>query len=247
MHDFATRYFDLPYNHTAVLQDAVSWVHGSAATLKDAPDSSNAKYDYIIHDVFTGGAEPLPLFTFGFLQDLRSLLSTDGVIAINYAGDLQSVSTRRVLDTINTAFGKQCRMFRDQPPLEESSDSSPGSGGPDAEGDGYDFLNMVIFCVNNPANHPLGFRDPVEADFLGAQSRRHYLLPKPQLELAFPSLSEQDEDGGGGGGDGQKKEGELKLLTTENLKEFERAQVESARRHWKIMRMVMPDFVWERW
>lgn len=40
------------------------------------------KYDYIVHDVFTGGAEPLELFTLEFLRDLKSLLKEDGVIAI---------------------------------------------------------------------------------------------------------------------------------------------------------------------
>lgn len=39
-------------------------------------------YDYIIHDVFTGGAEPVPLFTEGFLAGLRDLLKPDGVVAI---------------------------------------------------------------------------------------------------------------------------------------------------------------------
>ena len=39
-------------------------------------------YDYIIHDVFTGGAEPVNLFTQEFLQGLSELLKPDGVIAI---------------------------------------------------------------------------------------------------------------------------------------------------------------------
>ena len=39
-------------------------------------------YDYIVHDVFTGGAEPIPLFTLEFLRGLDALLKEDGAIAI---------------------------------------------------------------------------------------------------------------------------------------------------------------------
>lgn len=47
VHSFATQYFSLPTNHTAVLQDAVSWV-------ADAASTTPRRYDYIVHDVFTG-------------------------------------------------------------------------------------------------------------------------------------------------------------------------------------------------
>lgn len=217
VHDFATRYFNLPSNHTAVLQDAVAWVQDAAREAK--------KYDYILHDVFTGGAEPLPLFTSGFLQNLASLLSDQGVVALNYAGDLSSPSTKLVLNTINTAFDHQCRMFRDQPPIEDST----GDAGPSES----DFLNMVIFCTKAKGLE-IDFRRPVEADFLGSVSRRHYLVPRRELELKFPSVEEMQ---------GEK----LQLLSTADLKELEKSQIDSAKRHWSIMRKVMPDFVWENY
>lgn len=74
VHDFAVKYFDLPRGHKAVIEDAVSYASRLAAT--------NEKYDYIVHDVFTGGAEPVDLFTLEFLQDLHSILKPGGVIAI---------------------------------------------------------------------------------------------------------------------------------------------------------------------
>jgi spermidine synthase len=40
------------------------------------------KYDYIVHDVFTGGVEPADLFTVEFIKGLGSLLKDDGAIAI---------------------------------------------------------------------------------------------------------------------------------------------------------------------
>lgn len=74
VHKFATKYFALPPNHTAVIADAVSYASEQA--------KSGAKYDYVVHDVFTGGAEPVELFTLEFLQDLNSILKPGGVIAI---------------------------------------------------------------------------------------------------------------------------------------------------------------------
>lgn len=45
-------------------------------------ETERSKYDNIIHDVFTGGAEPAALFTQEFLEGVSLLLKADGVIAI---------------------------------------------------------------------------------------------------------------------------------------------------------------------
>lgn len=111
VHSFATQYFDLPTNHTAVLKDAVPWVAAAAA--------GHHRYDFMIHDVFTGGAEPLSLFTTSFLHNLRSLLTPNGAIALNYASDLSLPLTKLVLNTINQVFSSQCKIYRDSPPRDK--------------------------------------------------------------------------------------------------------------------------------
>lgn len=73
---FAVKYFDLPSNHTFILGDAVHLVEDAKAR------NLSTKYDYIIHDVFTGGAEPVALFTQEFLSGLEYLLKEDGIVAI---------------------------------------------------------------------------------------------------------------------------------------------------------------------
>ena len=73
VHSFATQYFNLPSNHTSVVQDAVLFVD---------QNKKHRKYDYIIHDVFTGGAEPIDLFTTEFLEGVRDMMKPEGVIAI---------------------------------------------------------------------------------------------------------------------------------------------------------------------
>lgn len=76
VHKFATQYFNLPSNHVAAIEDATKFVKRAQMS------TPSPQYDYIIHDVFTGGAEPAELFTIEFLKDLSSLLKDDGVIAI---------------------------------------------------------------------------------------------------------------------------------------------------------------------
>lgn len=74
VHEFALRYFNLKENHEPAIADAV----GYTASLVN----ESKTYDYIVHDVFTGGAEPVDLFTLEFLQGLSALLKPDGVVAI---------------------------------------------------------------------------------------------------------------------------------------------------------------------
>lgn len=77
MHEYATEYFDLPKNHTSIIGDAIKVV-GDMQKAK----GMRSTYDYIIHDVFTGGAEPIDLFTREFIMGLSDLLRPDGIIAI---------------------------------------------------------------------------------------------------------------------------------------------------------------------
>lgn len=74
VHEYATKYFSLPTNHKKVIEDAVSYANKLVQT--------GEKYDYIVNDVFTGGAEPVDLFTYEFLSDLNTILKPGGVIAI---------------------------------------------------------------------------------------------------------------------------------------------------------------------
>jgi len=46
----------------------------------------NKRYDFIIHDCFTGGSEPTHMLTVEMLSELRNLLSEQGILALNYVG-----------------------------------------------------------------------------------------------------------------------------------------------------------------
>lgn len=90
---------------------------------------------------------------------------------------------------------------------------------------------MVMFCQK--AKGTLSFRSPTEADFLGSQARRRHLLPKHEIKDSYfdrVKLSEKS-----------------KVLRRGQTEILEACQQESALGHWKIMRSVLPDVVWENW
>ena len=75
VYQYAKEYFGLSSNHTAYIEDAVGFVKREAGR-------GVKKYDYILHDVFTGGAVPASLFTLELFRGLNAILNDDGVIAV---------------------------------------------------------------------------------------------------------------------------------------------------------------------
>jgi hypothetical protein len=212
VHEFATKYFDLPGNHTVAIEDAVGFVDTESVAQPKA-------YDYIVHDVFTGGAEPTALFTLEFLQGLDKMLKADGVVAINYAADLTLPPPRIVLSTIHTVF-PTCRIFRDSP--ENPSDNA------------NTFINMVVFCTKSKTR-PLTFRKATEADWMGSLSRREFIPPAQNLEIRLEDIVDIAS---------RKDQVILKRGNEGIIEKFHR---DSAVKHWGLMRNVLPDTIWENW
>ncbi|KAI5922417.1 S-adenosyl-L-methionine-dependent methyltransferase [Camillea tinctor] len=216
VYDFAQKYFGLPSNHTAIIQDVVSWSQLNAESLHE-------HYDYIIHDVFTGGAEPIALFTDEFLMGLRHMLKPNGVIAINYAGDFTLPPLSIVVNTVKEVF-PSCRIFREGPPPSEEK----------LEEEGRDFDNVIIFCTkltsSSGGKQPITFRKPVEGDYLQSLARKAYLLP--QHEVPPSAFSPLDEVG------------ILRVNETEKLAKW---HDQSAMGHWAVMRTVLPKEIWQLW
>ncbi|KAJ9156908.1 S-adenosyl-L-methionine-dependent methyltransferase [Coniochaeta hoffmannii] len=167
--DFAHRYFALPDEGegmllTTVVEDAVAFAERESSA---AGAGEGRRYDYIVHDVFTGGAEPVPLFTLEFLQSLAALLEPGGVVAINYAGDFALPPPAVVAKTIREVF-PSCRVFREHPRDEESLRATGG-----------DFANMVFFCTKSSGG--VEFREAREGDLLNSPSREQFLTPKHEV------------------------------------------------------------------
>ena len=141
----------------------------------------------------------------------------------NYAGDLLSPSAKLVVHTVISVF-PSCRLFREGAGHGTSASSSDKSTR-------KDFTNMVMFCRKREG--PFTFRNPGEDDFLGSQARRYHLLPKHEIDVSYF--------------DGGVSSGGLDRLKRGQTQKLEAFQKESAVGHWRIMRTVLPDVIWENW
>ncbi|KAJ2616797.1 hypothetical protein H4S08_000633 [Coemansia sp. RSA 1365] len=96
VYDAAVRFFNLPRNLNAVhLMDGRRFID-------EAPTET---YDYVVHDVFTGGSVPASLFSQSAVTQLRRILKPDGILAMNYVGvpnDKRTLS--HVARTLRMAF-----------------------------------------------------------------------------------------------------------------------------------------------
>ncbi|KAI0419369.1 S-adenosyl-L-methionine-dependent methyltransferase [Xylaria grammica] len=210
VYKFASKHFGLPPNHTAIIEDVVSWSQLNAESLHE-------HFDYIVHDVFTGGAEPVDLFTDTFLKGLEHMLKPSGVIVINYASDFTLLSLNIVVNTIRDIF-PSCRIFRENEPPSED----------EVREKGRDFDNVMIFCVK--IDDQITFRKPVEADYLQSLSRRQFLVPRHEVPLS--AFSTHDEVG---------------ILRANETEKLAKWHDQSALRHWDVMRTVMPSEIWNQW
>jgi hypothetical protein len=88
---------------------------------------------------------------------------------------------------------------------------------------------MVVFCTKKAS--PISFRQPREADYLGSEARKMFLMPLHEINAEV--FAEQAEDGP-----------VLSRVDTARLTKWQRI---SAIGHWNVMRMVLPPAVWEAW
>ncbi|CAG8699977.1 8411_t:CDS:2, partial [Cetraspora pellucida] len=146
VYDFAINYFNLKREHKIYLQDGRKFINNAEAQT----------YDYVLHDVFTGGSVPSALFSIEALEQIKRILKANGVLALNFVSSEQwphAESLALVANTIKAVF-PYVKCFREGP----REGSVP-------------FQNMVFFASSNYIN----FNIATQADFLGSASREYAL------------------------------------------------------------------------
>lgn len=73
---YARDYFGLPEPNQVVIEDARVWLERQHSLSEDE------KYDYVVHDCFSGGGVPGHIFTDEFWKKLKSVMKVDGIIAV---------------------------------------------------------------------------------------------------------------------------------------------------------------------
>lgn len=110
-----------------------------------------------------------------------------------------------------------CRIFRENPRDEDA-----------IEKEKRDFTNMVIFCVKT--DRPVTFRKATAADLLQSRTREHFLVPKHEVsDTDFMAVEEAS------------------VLRNNDTAALAKWHEKSALGHWEVMRIVLPDVIWEQW
>ncbi|KAH9943288.1 S-adenosyl-L-methionine-dependent methyltransferase [Epithele typhae] len=221
VYDAARKFFGLPASEPGqvFIEDARGWVHNRSETNVANPSdvTEQTQYDLVVHDCFSGGGIPAHLYTEEFWKELKGIVRPDAVIAVNFAGVLESDSAKALILTLKTSF-PQCRAFYDA--IETPTNITT------------EFQNWVFFCT--PSSEPLTFRAARESDIFGSHLRRHVFTGLPNRESDISVVGDDlPED----------KRNRYILKDTQNpLGEW---QAEGAMHHWEIMRQVLPDVIWE--
>lgn len=209
----ARQYFGLPDPGAGrvFLEDARAWV----ARQKSA--DTGARFDFVIHDCFSGGAVPEHIYTVEFWRDLQTLMKPDGIVVLNYGGIANSESSRFILHTLMEFFG-QCRAFHDY--------------SKDLTVDMYQttFVNMAIFCTRSL--QPLTFREARKPDYLGSPLRKHILGSLGEHEVNISDILEAGDASG-------------RYVLSDKHNPLGKLQEAQGYHHWLLMRQVLPDWHWE--
>jgi spermidine synthase len=74
VHQFAEKYFGLPSKLNVFHEDGRAFIESAG--------KRGEKWDFIVHDVFTGGSMPSNLFTTEMWTATKAVLADDGVVAV---------------------------------------------------------------------------------------------------------------------------------------------------------------------
>ncbi|KZT74406.1 S-adenosyl-L-methionine-dependent methyltransferase [Daedalea quercina L-15889] len=229
VYEAARKYFALPEPESGklVLKDARKWLRERARDIEaeageTGQGTSEELYDYVIHDVFSGGSLPALLFTKEFWNSTKKVMKPSGVLAANFAGKLKSPSSRAIIATLESMFG-HCRAFCDE--VDPQEQPQP-------------YHNWLLLCSASSTT-TLSLRAPTLADFLGSPQRANVLSTLTQREVDLQpvrdAVAAMDE----------KKREQFYLTDANVAGTISKWQEQDALDHWRIMREVLPDPFWE--
>jgi spermidine synthase len=84
VYNASRQYFGLPDldSNRVFLEDARVVVADKRRSMQHHGHPNADKYDYVVHDCFSGGGVPAHLFTLQFWEDLKAIMNPEGVVAV---------------------------------------------------------------------------------------------------------------------------------------------------------------------
>lgn len=164
---FAQRYFGVR-GPNIVVRDATRYLD----------EAKRNQFDYVVHDVFTGGAVPLPMFSVKTFAAIRDVMHEDGVLALNFVGAINETQSAAVR-AVAAVWGRLRSVFQHVDAYTEDYSS---------------LVHNVVFFASDKRQR-LRFRKPLPQDFLGSSIREDTLLSFEDHRLeygALPRVAPQD-------------------------------------------------------
>ncbi|KAG0324651.1 hypothetical protein BGZ99_001588 [Dissophora globulifera] len=214
--DYASMYFDWPKPHQLFIQDGRQYI-------KNGPEG---KYDYVIHDVFTGGGVPPSLFSLEALHEIQRIMKPDGVLSMNMVGSEhpdKSQALNSVRRTLHAAF-EHVVGFKESP---EDQDA---------------YQNMVFFASQKPIEFEKYVAPQYPTDEELEQLREgngylpHALRPSVMRDWVLDSFEQWPLST-----PYDASKGELILDRNNTLNAMQRVGAEE---HWQAMRTLLPLDFW---
>ncbi|CAJ0757758.1 11048_t:CDS:2, partial [Entrophospora sp. SA101] len=105
VYEYARKFFGLKRKHNIYIQDGREFIN----------NANSRYYDYVLHDVFTGGSVPSTLFSIEALGQIKRILKHDGVLALNFVGSQKWPHVKSLVLVANTikAIFPYVRCFRE--------------------------------------------------------------------------------------------------------------------------------------
>ncbi|EGF81420.1 hypothetical protein BATDEDRAFT_23830 [Batrachochytrium dendrobatidis JAM81] len=164
VYDYAKSYFNLSTSCLAHIGDGRHFIDHVATP---------ASYDYVLHDVFTGGVVPGNLFTIEAVTAIKRILKPNGIMALNYVGSIQGNATQAVLATLLAVF----------PHIQGYVESREAMEVSDA------MYNMVLFASQTPIEFSEATAQDMQVGGIYAQMLARF----KQLRLPDTMVNKKDD------------------------------------------------------
>lgn len=118
-------------------------------------DSKPKVYDYVIHDVFTGGAVATKLFSVETFESVRRSMKEDGVLAVNFVGSTDEPPNSPGTRAVSVVYQRLKHSFAHVRAFSDGIDTRTH--------------NIVFFA--SQVKERVTFRKPTDSDALGSRLR----------------------------------------------------------------------------
>ncbi|KAI9295514.1 S-adenosyl-L-methionine-dependent methyltransferase [Neoconidiobolus thromboides FSU 785] len=216
VYNYSRTYFELPEPNKVYLEDGRTVLENKI---------KGSSYDFILHDVFTGGTVPSTLFSIEALQLCKYAMKPDGVLVLNFVGGIlgpYNMAFEMVATTLRAVFPYMRLFTEDFKDNEEEVVSN--------------LINLVFFVSDKPIEFDL---PPISPTYRSIKEHAitHMEKYEVKLEKYLPQLTK----------DLELIDKYHSMVVTDKDNKLNQVQHHSAYEHWYKMKELFPLEYWVKY